>query len=402
LFQRRCNIITQSQPDYPIIIPGEKLKILLVNHDFKLASVLKNTLDLNGRVEIFIVSTGNGALNLIQSHKFDAIVSDYDMEDMNGMDLSRALLKEGINNPFILYTFPEDLQIKLKNNPDLTSELNIKIKTDADELVQKIIQAVELYRTKNRLELYSKHLEELVEERTRQLEEAQRFAVIGELAAMIGHDMRNPLQVITNLTFILSKKISKMTGDEIDVITKYGFTDIFSKINNEISYLNKIVSDLQDYAKEVKIKQEPIRIKTLFEDLIAGIDMPEGVNTVCTDGSDLKVSGDFTLLRRIFMNLFLNAIQGMDKGGILTFSATREQEFIRILISDTGTGIPLEVQSRIFDPLFTTKSKGTGLGLSVVKRLTEAHSGSIRLVNSSSGGTTFEVRLPAFPEDQSE
>lgn len=372
------------------VSPGEILKILLINTDPNLAQLSKKILEQSSQLSIITTGTGNTALSLTKEYRFDAVVSDYDMPDMNGIDLHRALQREGTNIPFILFTVPESESIKheqilnLNNTP---SEIFV-------DLSHKIRQAVELHRTRNRLELYSKHLEELVEERTRQLREAQRFSVIGELSTMIGHDMRNPLQVITNMNYLLTRKISKMDPNEAAILQKHGIPDLFSRINSETQYLNKIVSDLQNYAREVKLSTVPTNPGVFLDELLGSIVVPSEISVQKNYQSTLTVTIDPTLFRRVMENLIVNAIQAMEQGGVLTLNTTELNGLMSITISDTGVGIPPSVKDRIFEPLFTTKSKGTGLGLPVCKRLVEAHGGTISVKDTSPDGTTFEVILP--------
>jgi signal transduction histidine kinase len=373
-----------------VVSPGEILKVLLINTDPNLAQLSKAKLEKSSQLSIMITGTGNDALSLAKNSKFDAVVSDYDMPDMNGIDLHRALQREGTNIPFILFTVPESESIKheqILNQDDTPSEIFV-------DLSHKIRQAVELHRTRNRLELYSKHLEELVEERTRQLREAQRFSVIGELSTMIGHDMRNPLQVITNMNYLLTRKIAKMDPSEAAILQKHGIPDLFSRINSETQYLNKIVSDLQNYAREVKLSTVPTSPGVFLDELLGSIVIPNEISVQKNYQSTLTVSIDPTLFRRVMENLIVNAIQAMEQGGILTLNTIEINGLMSITISDTGVGIPPSVKDRIFEPLFTTKSKGTGLGLPVCKRLVEAHGGTISVKETSPDGTTFEVILP--------
>jgi len=212
---------------------------------------------------------------------------------------------------------------------------------------------------------------------------------------MIGHDMRNPLQVITNMQYLLEMKISKMHQDDASVLVKHGIPEIFNRIRTEVLYLNKIVSDLQDYARDIHPEVSIVNPILVMDEILKNISIPDNIQVIKRIDSDFLISGDPFLLTRVLENLINNAIQAMEKGGILTLKISRVKENVCIMISDTGVGIPPESLSKIFEPLYTTKPKGTGLGLAVTKRLVEAHGGTITLVNTSSEGTTFEVTLPA-------
>ena len=380
--------------------PGEVLKILLIDPDLSLAQLSRASLEFTKRISGQIAISGHEALVLLNDQSFDAVVSDYDMPDMNGIDLHHEIQDKGIKIPFIFFTVPDEVK-KSHQSGNLTRDHKLSSTSPPDnvylDLSQKIIQAVELYRTRNRLELYSKHLEELVEERTRQ---AQRFAVIGELSTMIGHDMRNPLQVITNMHYLLTRKVAKMDPNEIAILQKYGIQDLFSRIGIETQYLNKIVSDLQNYAREVNPKKTLVDPGTFLNELLGSIPLAADIRIQTDYLDNLEAFVDPILFRRVMENLIINAIQAMEQGGVLTLKTSRENDLISITVSDTGNGIPVEAQERIFEPLFTTKSKGTGFGLPVCKRLVEAHGGTISLKKTSPAGTSFEVLLP--PPEKSE
>lgn len=379
------------------ITSGEKFQVLFVISSKSLGQVSKTYLERPGLLNVTVCPSGNLAQDLVRNTPYDVILSDYDLDDMDAITLHLKLQQFDQKKPFLLFNITDrDREIleTFAENPVPNSPAEHDVSIIFNEQAQKIAQSVELFRTRNRLELYTRHLEELVEERTRQLQVAQRFAVIGELATMIGHDMRNPLQVITNMQYLLDMRMQKMTKDESDILHRYGIPDIFDRIGTEIQYLNKIISDLQDYAREVNPEKSRINLKTFFEDLIQKISPPPSILIQKEIELDAAISLDPQLLTRVMENLINNAIQAMEHGGTLTLTSHISKDNLIITIRDTGTGISPESQSRIFDPLYTTKPKGTGLGLSVTRRLIEAHGGKISLIETSPGGTTFEVTLP--------
>ena len=379
------------------ITSGEKFQVLFVISSKSLGQVSKTYLERPGLLNVTVCPSGNLAQDLVRNTPYDVILSDYDLDDMDAITLHLKLQQFDQKKPFLLFNITDrDREIleTFAENPVPNSPAEHDVSIIFNEQSQKIAQSVELFRTRNRLELYTRHLEELVEERTRQLQVAQRFAVIGELATMIGHDMRNPLQVITNMQYLLDMRMQKMTKDESDILHRYGIPDIFDRIETEIQYLNKIISDLQDYAREVNPEKSRINLKTFFEDLIQKISPPPSILIQKEIESDAAISLDPHLLTRVMENLINNAIQAMEHGGTLMLTSHISKDNLIITIRDTGTGISPESQPRIFDPLYTTKPKGTGLGLSVTRRLIEAHGGKISLIETSPGGTTFEVTLP--------
>jgi PAS domain S-box-containing protein len=249
------------------------------------------------------------------------------------------------------------------------------------------------------LQRYSKHLEELVEERTRKLREAERFAAIGETAAMVGHDLRNPLQVITNMVYLGKEMVQSMPSPCRELAEKKGVYELFETVEKQMEYMNKIVSDLQDFAKPLKPEFVETSLHQLINETLSMVTIPENVKVSLVIDEDFpKLMVDHTLMKRVFINLITNALQAMPDGGQLIVRLSRTEEDAFISVQDTGVGIPKENLDKLFSPLFTTKSKGTGFGLSVCKRLVEAHSGSITVKSEVGRGSTFTVKLPLGKE----
>jgi PAS domain S-box-containing protein len=238
------------------------------------------------------------------------------------------------------------------------------------------------------LEDYTKNLEKIVDERTLQLRASERLAAIGQTAGMVGHDIRNPLQAITGDLYLIEQEIEsnpKCISPEI--------AESIAAINDNIAYINKIVSDLQDYTRTLKPALAVVSLKEVINSAFAGRKLPENI-TVILPENDLKLKTDPTFLRRIITNLVTNAIQAMPSGGKLIVDAYTEGNAAYITIQDTGVGIAEEAKPNLFKPLFTTKAKGQGLGLAVVKRLVELLNGEITFVSQEGEGTKFAIKLP--------
>jgi signal transduction histidine kinase len=167
------------------------------------------------------------------------------------------------------------------------------------------------------------------------------------------------------------------------------------EIEKNVDYINKIVADLQDFARPLKPNAEETDIKLVIDELLKKNGLPENVRVSVNVESDAtKVLADSTFINRIMYNLVNNAVQAMSKGGKLTIHAFREANDILITVNDTGVGIPESVKGKLFTPMFTTKSKGQGFGLAVIKRMTEALGGTVSFESQEGKGTTFIIRLP--------
>jgi len=249
------------------------------------------------------------------------------------------------------------------------------------------------------LRRYSTHLEELVEERTRKLREVERMAAIGETAAMVGHDLRNPLQVIVNTVYLLKKLSESELPQYREGENKRGYVDLFRAIEAQVGYMNKIVADLQDYARPVEPDFVENGVHQLINETLSTVTIPETVEVSKMIPEDLPLlMADPALMKRVFTNLITNALQAMPNGGQLTIEAHTTEESMFISFQDTGVGIPEGNFPKLFQPLFTSKSKGTGFGLAVCKRLVEAHDGNITFESKVGRGSTFTVKLPLRKE----
>ncbi|RLI46002.1 hypothetical protein DRO64_01645, partial [Candidatus Bathyarchaeota archaeon] len=242
--------------------------------------------------------------------------------------------------------------------------------------------------------LYSDYLEKLVEEKTRELKKtqerllkSQRLAAIGEAAAMVGHDLRNPLQAIIYSLYLAKKELDSSPNENL--------REILRVIEDQVEYMNKIVLDLQYYARPLKPSIVKTNLREILGEIFLTIKVPEDIKVL------IEVEDEFTsfptdpvLIKRVLTNLIMNAIQAMENGGLLRISAVKKDDYAYISVQDTGVGIPEENRSKIFQPLFTTKAKGQGLGLAVCKRIVNALQGSITFHSEVGKGTTFTIKLP--------
>ncbi|MGA2626730.1 MAG: PAS domain S-box protein [Candidatus Bathyarchaeia archaeon] len=246
-------------------------------------------------------------------------------------------------------------------------------------------------RLEEELKQYSLHLEELVEERTRKLHESeaelvksQRLAAIGETAAMVGHDLRNPLQGITGALHLLKQ----------ESLTVEKRKEMLQVIEKSVHYSDAIVKDLSDYAAEIKLKPVEATPRLITRDAIGAVKVPQNVRVqdLSEDQPTLRVDPD--MMKRVFVNLIENAIDAMPQGGTLTVSSKKSDGNVEIAFTDTGSGISEKVMENLWKPLQTTKAKGMGLGLAICKRIIDAHGGSMSVKSEVGQGTTLTIQLP--------
>ncbi len=220
-----------------------------------------------------------------------------------------------------------------------------------------------------------------------QLIEGERLAALGELSAVVAHEVRNPLGVIFNSIGSL-RRLVRPAGDA---------KMLFDIVEEEADRLNRIVGDLLDFARPSTPQVLPELLDRVAEDAVgAAIAQHGGRVELARDfDPDLPpVAMDARLVRQAVLNVAVNAVQAMPRGGRITLRTRREPTAARVEIEDSGPGIPDEVRERIFEPFFTTKASGTGLGLAVVRRIVEGHGGEVTVWSAPGAGTIFVLRFP--------
>lgn len=250
-------------------------------------------------------------------------------------------------------------------------------------------------RAEQQLGQYADKLEEMVNQRTQELSEAQeqlvrqeRLAVLGQLAGSMGHELRNPLGVISNAIYFL--KMSQ--PDASDQIKEY-----LTIIENEARTSDKIITDLLDFARIKSVDRKAVSVSELIHRTLDRFPAPEQVDVILDIPLGLPlIFADPHHVVQILGNLTTNACQSLPStGGSIEISAALHENMVAIAVLDNGSGIPPENIKKLFEPLFTTKTKGIGLGLAVSKKLAEANDGRIEVRSEAGKGSTFTVWLPA-------
>jgi PAS domain S-box-containing protein len=248
----------------------------------------------------------------------------------------------------------------------------------------------EYKKLQEKLEDCAKNLEETIRERNARLNEAERLAAIGATAGMVGHDIRNPLQTVIGQLYLANCEIKSLPPSE----AKENLKEICDIMEAQTIYVNKIVSDLQDYARQLKPIIDHVDMQMTIRNALANAHVQRTIRVERELDENLAIRTDKLYIQRILTNLITNAAQAMPMGGKLTITATKDETNAVLTVQDNGAGIPPEAQGKLFQPLFTTKSKGQGFGLAVVKRLTEALDGTVTFETAPNKGTKFIVTLP--------
>lgn len=254
-------------------------------------------------------------------------------------------------------------------------------------------------------------------EMERELRRSERLAAVGEMAAKMAHEIRNPLAAISGSIQVLQKDMSPATSGDLEPAR------LMDIVVSETDRLNDLIADFLHYARPRPPRIEEVSVPAMLEELfkMLGSLRPEGVVMKSQVSRDFVISADADQLRQVLWNLCLNAFQAMPDGGRLLVAADSvpapstqgssrpdrseggagddervERPWVEITVSDSGVGIDRESQERIFEPFYTTKSKGTGLGLATVHRIVEAHGGILRVASEPGEGTAVGVAFPQF------
>ncbi len=287
--------------------------------------------------------------------------------------------------------FPVEIGLR----PTRTPSGAVVVATVVDITVRKAVE--------ERLRRHEQELEQLVAERTRELEDAQqekermleqliqaeKMTTIGTLVSGIGHEINNPLYVLHAAAEALADE------SDIDCCRAYG-----KDILKQVTRIAETVKNLSRYAQPgTRHDLQAVDLAEVVEDgvrLVRQSLNDEQIEFEITDGRVPEIRARFEEILQVVFNLLRNAIQAMPGEGRILIGTARDGNFVRLLIQDNGSGIPRELLKRVFDPFFTTKGpdEGEGLGLYIVRQIITRYGGEIEVDNVDGGGTRFEIRFP--------
>jgi signal transduction histidine kinase len=224
----------------------------------------------------------------------------------------------------------------------------------------------------------------------------EKLAAVGQLAASVGHELRNPLSAVRNAATYVTKRLGTSPTPQDAKVQQF-----LGIIDREVGVCTRIISDLLDFASERPAQRNPCPLRALLDEAISVL--PASATKVENEiPADLDVpSLDKEQFRQVVINLLQNAVEAMEgRPGVVRARAEGNSETgWKLMISDEGAGMPPAIRAKIFEPLFTTKTKGTGLGLAVVANLVRSHGGTIEVATEQEKGTTFTIELPGAEAD---
>ena len=389
--------------------------VLIVDDEVEILNLMETLLEMNG-FKVVRAESGKQALEITKEISLAAVVSDYRMPGINGVELISSLNKRHPNTPMIIATGFADVDIAIDAiNKGGVYKL-IRKPWDPFELLQEVKAAVDFRnseRSRKRLEEKLKEQNEILEERViertselnnvikdlqkandiitetyQHLLQSDKLATLGLMAGTIAHDIANPLTVVMARARLIKMKnvLDEKSLAGIDVIIKsskkiekliFSITGFAKKSSNEFFHFNVLDvlnESLLMLSKSFKVNS--IELNEKYE-----IEVP-------------KVWGDPNKIEQVFTNIIQNALQAMQKNGRLDIEVIKIDKIIRVIIRDSGPGIPKNKITEIFEAFYTTKEEGTGLGLNICKRIIEEHGGEINVESILGKGTQFTIDLP--------
>jgi signal transduction histidine kinase len=247
-----------------------------------------------------------------------------------------------------------------------------------------------LQQSYNKLTQTVQSLQQELSEKNRQLERSNRLAALGEMAAGMAHEIRNPLGGIQLYSSMLAK----------DLVDRPDSLQIVRKISGGVRRLESLVSQVLQFTREIAARSVEMDLAEVIEQSIELASQQLQARSVVCEMSGprpMLVTADPLLIGQAILNLILNAADAIEGGGAIAIRYDRpapsDGKQFHLIVRDSGPGIPSNILDRIFNPFFTTKESGTGLGLAIVHRVVEAHDGTIIVTNAEEGGARFEIRI---------
>jgi len=232
-----------------------------------------------------------------------------------------------------------------------------------------------------------------IKEMEAKLLKAERLAAIGELAGIIGHDLRNPLQGIESATHYLKTHSDIAKQD-------HACLEMLDEIEDCIRRSDKIINDLIEYSQVIHLQLSLVDPKTLTARSLTKIKVPENITIVNLTDAQPPLRVDINLIERAFVSVIKNAADAMPEGGKIVIKNKKTKQGVAFSFKDTGIGMSQETLNELWKPLFTTKAKGMGFGLAICKRIIEPHGGRVTVESQLGEGSTFTIFLPIEPTQE--
>jgi signal transduction histidine kinase len=353
-------------------------KVLIIDDEEPIRKILGMYLRSKD-YEVITAADGQEGIEVFQKVRPPIVLTDIRMPSMDGIEVLERIKKISPETEVIVVTGHGDMDLAIK-----------ALQLDASDFITKPVGnealSIALKRAEERLDT-----RRMIKASHEYLRQAEKLIAIGKISDKLAHEIRNPLTVIGGFTDRLKKKARHCLGGE-----KYA-----AIISYEITRLENLVNDILLYSGEIPLKKTEVNINKLINEVLLLFDndlTEKGISLSTFFGESIPlIRGDKQKLQEVFINIVINAVHSMGKGGKMTVQTERVCEktpkTVKVVISDTGKGIPQDILDKVFDPFFTTKTVGSGLGLTVAREIVKRHNGTMDVQSEVGKGTTVIVEL---------
>ncbi len=385
--------------------------IVVIDDEEIVTSSIETLLSLETDYKTLTFNNPNEVIDAIKNTPIDLVICDFFMKEMNGIKLLKEIRNLYPDIPLVMLTGYADKENTIKAINEVSLYYYLEKPWDNNELLLVIKNGLE----KGNLisQLQSKMAE--LEDAYRQLEEAQqeiinkeKMSTIGQMASKIIHDLKNPMSAISGFAELIVKVSEDKKSSDSDYQKIFGEIKNFAQIIlEEVKRLVDMVTEILQYAKgdelynKAKLPLKSVILTTLS--VIKETFKKENINIqIETSADDFILEIDHDKIIRMLYNILYNSRDAMkEKGGgnIIVKIDKPENDIISLAITDDGKGMPDEIKQRVFEPFVTYgKPNGTGLGMAIVKKIVEAHNGTITVESELNKGTTFTILFKREPE----
>jgi signal transduction histidine kinase len=387
-------------------VSNKKVSVVVIDDDRNILELTALILAKNG-FEPHVATRAQEGFDLIARHSPALVLLDYMMPEMDGLSALQWIKSHFANTYVVMFTGKgsEEVAVELMKNG--ASEYILKPFNNRN-LIERLgnvlrIREIELHNSelKNQqehllfeIEQWNLELQKRVRDKSEALQNAQneivqseKLAAMGYLSAGMAHEIRNPLNSIS-----LFIQLMRQTTTEPDQLEYQG------KILKEVDRIDSIIRKLLDASRRTRVISSNVQLNQVIDSAIDAFSPQIETRKIQVDRQyhciPSPITADPTELEQIFTNLFLNAMDAMNRGGRLAIELYEKNGRVIVKVGDSGNGIAEEVLPSIFEPFFSTKSRGTGMGLPVAQRIARMYEGSMEVESSSADGTTFRLEFP--------
>ncbi len=387
------------------------IRILIAEDDPTSCEILKVVLGEWGYV-VNAFPDGASAFEELKHDKGYAVaILDWNIPGLNGIEICEQLIKtESLFTYFILLTSKYGLADVIKGFASGAHDYITK-PFEPEELHARVKVGIRLYKMHHQIEMYASSMEQLANERAKQLLHADRLSTLGVLSAGIAHEINNPLSFIQGNNQFLAvcwPAVKETLSQAHTIGISNSDTEIFCEefessneaIKKGVIRISKIIKSLKQYARKESGERKPCSLVQLIEEalLLCSSHLQNSIQIDFDRSADFKIYGDLQQIEQVFINLLVNSADALGdySPGKISISLHGTDSEVTVQISDNGPGFSDVVLKNLFTPFFTTKDigKGTGLGLSICEGIIKEHGGSIRAFNNTSHGAVFEITFP--------